>query len=510
MDTEAEAKVDAKSKAFLAMAERWGLLHDLLGGTRAMRRAASKWLPQEPKETDAAYSNRVKRSFLYGAFGDAVDRVVAKPFSVPVGFLSAEKLDALTRPLFDAIAENADYCGNDLTLFARGVFYDGVVHGLSHILVDHPATGGTLSAKAERDLGIRPYFVGIRADQVIGWRHKRDSAGRKILTQVRIYERATEDVGRYGEREIERVRVIGEADFEIWERIAGKQEEFVLKNKGEHSFGGVPLVTFYTAETGFMEAEPPLEDVAWLNLAHWQSSSDQRNILRFARVGILFGAGFTDEEVEKGFAIGPTNMIASTNPDAKLSVVEHSGRAIQSGKDDLENLEAKMDALGLRPFLDQKGNPTATGKLVDEAKSFSSILAWIRSLETALRKAFEFAAKWRSLPPPPKEFRVNVFSDFGVSVQTNEAIQNLITMRANRELSRETFLAEVKRRGLLSDSVDLDEEEDRIEREPPPPGAEGFGGGAFGGGARNGPGSDANEGGDANGGGNQDGAGDAE
>lgn len=469
---EQKAKVDSRCGAYAAMAERWELLHDLQGGTRAMRRAGRKWLPQEPKEKDEAYDNRLKRSFLYGAFADAVDRIVAKPFSNPV------TLKGETPPAFAAIVKDADLCGSDLTLFARCVFEDAVVHGLSHILVDHPATGGGLNAKEERDLGIRPYFVHVKADQLIGWRTKRDAAGRNILTQARIYEKVVVPVEEYGEETVERVRVITETDFAVFEKRP-KDEEFTPKASGAHTFGAVPIVTLYTSGENY-SATPPLEDLAWMNLAHWQSASDQRNILRFARVGILFGSGFTEEEAEKGFAIGPTNMILSTNPDARLSVVEHSGKAIGAGKEDLEELEAKMDALGLRPFLDQKGNPTATGKLVDEAKSFSSILAWIRSLELALLSAFKLAAKWTGATVSD-EFEVDVFSDFGISVQTNEAIQNLITMRANRDISHQTFLVEVKRRGLLADTLDVEDEIDRVQAEPPPPGAgSGFGANAFG------------------------------
>lgn len=467
----AAAEVDTRSKDFELMQAGWSLLHDLLGGTRAMRAAGRTWLPQEPKEADAAYANRLARSFLFGAFADAVDRIVAKPFSVPT------TVEGGSPAYFAEMLRNVDNCGNDLTLFARSVFEDGVIHGLSHILVDHPDTGGTLTAKQERDLKIRPYFVHVRADQLIGHRSKRDAAGRNVLTQIRIYEKKVEDAGEYGDVSVEYVRVVTETSFSIWRKTAD-DAKFVKVKSGDHTFGSVPLVTFYTSADGFMKATPPLEDVAWLNLAHWQSYSDQRNILRFARVGLLFGSGFSEEEVERGFSVGPTNLLLVTSPDAKLSIVEHSGNAIGSGKDDLETLEAKMDSLGLRPFVDQKGNPTATGKAMDEEKSFSSILAWIRSLESALRTAFGFAATWTQ-ETIADDFEVEVFSDFGISVQTYEAIQNLITARANREISRETFLFEIRRRGLISDSIDIAAEIARIESEPPPAGATGFGAGTF-------------------------------
>jgi hypothetical protein len=37
----------------------------------------------------------------------------------------------------------------------------------------------------------------------------------------------------------------------------------------------------------FGDGEPPLLDLAYLNVKHWQSQSDQDNILHIARVPIL-------------------------------------------------------------------------------------------------------------------------------------------------------------------------------------------------------------------------------
>src|SRR3546814_11327266 len=71
-----------------------------------------------------------------------------------------------------------------------------------------------------------------------------------------------------------------------WRRHAGGETSF-----GPPGFGTLPLVTVYAERTGYLTARPPLLDLAWLNLAHWQSSSDQRHILHVARVPILFEIG---------------------------------------------------------------------------------------------------------------------------------------------------------------------------------------------------------------------------
>jgi hypothetical protein len=44
----------------------------------------------------------------------------------------------------------------------------------------------------------------------------------------------------------------------------------------------ITLVTLYTKRTGFMCGSPPLLNMALLNIKHWQSQSEQDNILHVA------------------------------------------------------------------------------------------------------------------------------------------------------------------------------------------------------------------------------------
>ena len=46
------------------MEPHWGLIETLLGGTYKIRKGHRKYLPQEPRELDEAYDNRLQRSVL--------------------------------------------------------------------------------------------------------------------------------------------------------------------------------------------------------------------------------------------------------------------------------------------------------------------------------------------------------------------------------------------------------------------------------------------------------------
>ena len=455
-------KVDALSIDYERMAEKWELLHALLGGTDAMRAGKEQWLVREPRESPESYRNRLSRSFLYNAYRDTVEKLVSKPFSRPVtvqGFLP-ERLEAMVSDM--------DLNGRDLTQFARDVFTSGVTYGCSHILVDFPQFSPTATLADERASGVQPVFVHIKPTQVIGWRSETAENGKQVLTQVRIHEVKVEGNGQYSDKEVDYIRVYTPQDWQLWRRDSENDEdEYTLVDEGVHSFGEIPMASYYISRSGVLTANPPLEDLAFMNLAHWQSMSDQRNILRFARVGLLFAAGFSEEEMEEGLTIGPNQLIRSTNADAKVSYVEHNGHAIQSGQEDLDKLEDRMKVLGLQPLMQRSGNQTATGRALDESRTHTAIQAWIRALENTLRQAFEIAAKWVKLELP-EDFALDINNDFGLSERATDDIKSLIEMRNTSQISGETFLREVKRRGLLSENVDIESELEAVESEGPP------------------------------------------
>ena len=460
----ADSKVNDPSHAHLAMAQKWELIHDLLGGTARMREVGKARLPMETREEARAYENRLERSYLYGALSDTLDKIVAKPFSRPVTIRGT-----LPRQLEDLVSD-ATLRGQDFTQFARELFTDAATHGLSHVLVDYPRVGEGLSIADEKAGEIRPFLVRVSPPDLIGWRSERMHGGRERLTQIRVSERRVVPHGPFGDREAEYVRVLTEDAWELWEK---PQEggDFIMVDEGMHTFGAIPLVTCYISRTGFMTADPPLEDLAWLNLAHWQSLSDQRNILRFARMPLLYQFGVSDEEVEAEITIGPSQLIRSVNPDAKMGYVEHSGAAIGAGERDLRALEAQMEVMGLQPLIEKTGGATATGRALDEARTHSNIQAWIRSIEGTLLECLQATAHWIGTELPD-DVTVDVFSDFGVTLKAEQDINALIQMRSSGLVTHKTFLDEVKRRGLISEAVDVEAEiaatEEEVEDIPMP------------------------------------------
>lgn len=478
-------KIDSPSQAYCDMLRLWDLPRSLWGGTAAIRQKRTTYLPQEPGESDAAYDNRLYRSFLFNAFRRTITNVNGKIFS------KALVLDDDVPSNIKLWTENVDLAGRNLDTLASDVLIDGLQTGLSHVLVDMQAPLNTIDAEGnprpptvaeERIAGRRPYFVHIKPENLIGWRSEVIS-GVETLTQIRIKECITIPDGEFGEMTVERIRVLWPDRFAVYEKPAGSSD-WQLVQEGPVTLGFIPLATFYAGRTSFMRAEPPLQDLADLNVMHWQSSSDQRHILHFARAPFIFGAGFTKEEVEAmtkssassrnnsvqsgGVAIGPNRMIMATQPEAKLQVIEHTGKAIEAGRVDLQDIEDRMRIMGLELFLTKPGNVTATGRAIDANEVNSQVKAWALSLKDTLEQALGFMAQWSGMGEDAGG-SITINTDYGITLQGAQDGADLLKARQTGDISKETFWAEWKRRGILSDDFDPAQERAHLEDEMPAP-----------------------------------------
>ncbi len=466
------------------MAEAWELILDLLGGTRTMREAGTKWLPQEAKELDSDYASRLHRSILYNALKDTISKLRNRPFKVPV--IVTDLPDGLSY-----LEEDVDGMGTTLSDFAKGIIENLIEFGIAHIYVDHSnmapddessstATNGkgtstarnrqasnqtkdstadsiaNITIQGEKDAGARVFFWNISPVDLIGWQTEVLNSVTN-LTQIRVQEAAIEPNGDYDDIEVNYINVFNKDGWEIHQQDDENLQKYNLVRSGPSTLGKIPLITIYADKTGFLTADPPMEDLAWLNLAHWQSYSDQRNILKYSRFGLLFGKGFPAKQVEQGsVAIGPQRMILTSTVEADLRYVEPTGKGIEAGADDLEDIEQKMRVLGNQPMV--KNVPvTATTDRIDESRTVSQLQAWVVSAERGILAALELASEWRKIDSPDT-MQVDIFHDFEATVLGGGDKELLLKMRESNQITGETLLREEQRRGVFSEDMDPEEE----------------------------------------------------
>jgi hypothetical protein len=453
--------VSTPSAAYQEMAEKWTLARTLLCGTTAMRAAAELYLPRYHAESPNVYQDRLKRAVLTNFFKRAIRTLTGKVFSNPVNLGE----DATAE--FEAWAEDIDMCGNNLHAFSEGVFKAALADGLTHVLTEFPKPlGPTATLADERQAGRRPYLVHVKAERLLYARRKIVN-GRERLTHVRIYEPTDEPVDEFEDATKERIRVY-DADLEnfvrwrLFEKM--EKDEWIVIDEGDiRPLIDIPLVTFYTDRTGFMTAEPPLEDLAHLNVLHWQSAADHHNCLTYARFPIFSAVGVPDEEREN-IVIGPSAIVGTANPEAKIGYLEHTGKALETGRTEIKDIEEKMELMALEPLLRKaSGSETATARAIDTAEAHSALQSWALGLQDVLEQALMFAGQYVNVKPPSAVIN----TDFGLSLDQAKDIEALIKMRAMGDISRETLWSEMKRRNVLQDSFEPEAEIERISAEGP-------------------------------------------
>lgn len=426
------------------------LVRDLHRGTIGMREAGKRYLPQEEGESNKSYAARLKLSVLSNFYKRTLEKLAGQVFSEDI-----EPSNDLPDAVYELL-NDIDLEGSSISTFMNRVFYTAMHKGLCHVMVEYPQVQGNTRADHVR-AGARPYWTLIDPECVIGWRH-RDMGGRKVLTQLRVLETVEVESGKYGVDTVQRLRLYEPGRWKIyqlddmssdWREAVDQETGQVME--GTTSLDYIPLVTLMLGErTTEMTAVPCLQGLAELNCQHWQSSSDQRNILHYARMITFFGKCL---DVDEGGQVifGANRLIHTTSPDGDLRVVEHSGRGIEAGRNDLKDLEAAMALFGLQLLLPRVSGQTATQNAIEKGEADSALLAWTRKMQSCLQTLLSYTCDWLGIEARGELVPYTGFADSFGSTDTTVLLEGY---KAGL-LPRELVIGELKERGVIGTDYDM-------------------------------------------------------
>ncbi len=489
--------VGTPSVIYDGMRPKYELITDLLEGTKRMRELGGKYLPKEPLETQKAYNIRINRSFLFNGLKGAIQKIVAKPFSRKVNLVNEDKLpDRFAESKF---VDNVDGKGTNLSRFTKEAYQTLVALGAAHILVDFTDmsdaprdANGNISRATEINMGARPVWRLIKPTDMFAWELDHDESGAVTIKEIRFREvRIEKQPGtRYATEEREYVHVWrSNGEVELWKSVepvkcgdemthtflgtrpikdfSRDHVKYKLERSGTVTFpgGGIPLVTIYADKIAELVGEPPLLELANTNVEHWQSNSDQRNILRFARLAQKVISGATSKDLSKeNMASSVHNVMTLKAPEARAYYLEHSGKGIEAGAKDLDHLEEIMRGQGMQPLMEKTIDATATSTMVNMTNVSSDAQAWAKETQGGIRRAFVISGQWTD-DEIPEEFDTNVFTDFASGATGGKDFDQLQKMRDRGDVSQELILEEGKRRGLVGEDVDVAAEIEKTQNE---------------------------------------------
>ena len=434
-----------RTRAVLDMMKGWEIMKAVTEGTEYLRENSEAFLPLEPREDFDAYSARVNRA-VFSPFTQRLIRAAT-------GLVLRKPITLTGDPYWtETFKMDVDGCGSDLDEYARRVLMCSLTYGQSHILVDYPAPSGALSLAEEREQNRRPYWIEVDPNNLYGWRLDRESNYGNLI-QARIAEKAVLPDGDFGEKVFEQIRVIEPGRYRVFRKkeqieemydvsdnsvtgnfeMGSADKDYQQVESGEFSLGEIPLVTIYSGKTENLVSKPPLLDIAYLNLAHFQRQADLIHSLHVASQPMLVMEGYDDQTKDLAISV---NYAMATQPGNKVYYVEPASSAFDAQSAEIKELQMQMATLGISTLSQQKFvAESADARRLDRVDTNSMLAMVSMELEQKLQKCFNFSAEYVGIEPP----EVKISRDFDIERLIGQDITALTSLFDQQVIDREEF-----------------------------------------------------------------------
>jgi len=434
-----------RTRAVLDMMKGWEIMKAVTEGTDYLRQNSEAFLPLEPREDYDAYLARVNRA-VFSPFTQRLIRAAT-------GLVLRKPITLTGDPYWTEMFKmDVDGCKSDLDEYARRVLMCSLTYGQSHILVDYPAPSGARSLAEERAQDRRPYWIEVDPTNLYGWRLDRE-ANYGNLIQVRLAEKAVLPSGQFGEQVFDQIRVIEPGRYRVFRKkeqleemydvsdnssvgefeVATTQKDYKQVESGNFSLGEIPLVTIYSGKTDNLVSKPPLLDIAYLNLAHFQRQADLIHSLHVASQPMLVMEGYDDQTKDLAISV---NYAMATQPGNRIYYVEPASSAFDAQSAEIKELQMQMATLGISTLSQQKFvAESADARRLDRVDTNSMLAMVSMELEQKLQKAFNLSAEYVGIEPP----EVKISRDFDIERLIGQDITALTSLFDQQVIDREEF-----------------------------------------------------------------------
>lgn len=409
------------------MKPKWNMVRDCLAGQSAVKEGREKYLPR-PNPSDTSVENRrrydqyVDRAVFYNVVQRTHAGLVGQVFQTdPVIELS---------DVMDSVVDDVDGAGNSLPQQARRVLGNVLAYGRCALFVDYPKVEEAASRQDLIDGIVRPTIVLYDPWDVINWRTTTVGA-KKMLSLVVIAERYVAEDDGFEAKFENQWRVLrledGVYKVELWREADGTYTEFDFYYPTDASglnLREIPL-TFVGAENNDVELDqPPLYDLATLNVAHYRNSADYEEACYICGQPTPYLAGLTKDWVEdvlKGIVHLGSRAAIPLPAGGSAGLIQASPNSMP--KEAMDAKERQMVALGAKLVEQASVQRTATEARQEEASEASILTTSAENVATAYRMALGWCGQFIGVDEV-SEFDLN--TDFDVGRMSAQERQQLV------------------------------------------------------------------------------------
>lgn len=463
------ATVETQHRDYQKMLPKWQRCRDCVSGQDAIHDAGETYLPRLTDQSDSAYLAYKNRAQFYNCFWRTVAALSGMMFRKnPI----VECSDNIAGMLEDVNLSNITF-----DVFAYQIAIEIMTTGRVGVLIDYPnqQVQGMTLAEASR-LNLRPTMQQYRAETVINWRVKRINNVNKLVLLVLTEDLVTIEGDGFIEKYETVYRVLDLVDDSKYRvrlfRVNDKKENeqigddlYPMMNGKNIDF--IPFIFIGIDDTTPPVDEPPLIDLADVNIAHYRLDADHKHGLHFTGLPTPIISGYTPSEGSSDLYIGSTAAWVFPDSNAKAAYLEFTGQGLAAIKEEKESLVGQMAILGARLLAsEKKATETAQTAQIHRAGESSVLSAIANTISSGLTWALNVFSQWGG---SQDECSVEINTEFLPPELTSQELATWLQawQQGAPGFSDEGLFSLLQKRELIASGVTLEDEQERISSKEP-------------------------------------------
>ena len=383
--------VNVKHQLYAEYEEKWHKMRHVFSGEEVLKKHSKKYIPPLEGQTELQYQEVINR--------ESFENYTQKTAQGITGLIFAKAPIIEIGSKIKAIQDNIDLAQSTIIDLAQHCVGQIVEVGRAGLLVDMQSynTSGLSVAEAEL-LNIRPYIKLYTTENILNWRYEIIN-NKTVLTLLVLQEQyvkryVSEFVPEYDyryrvytlENGMVRVRVLDHAENFL------EEETYPMMNGKNLDF--IPFIPIGAKDLHIEPTNPPLLDIANINLSHWYLSVERRNALHYVGFPSIYGVGIQQRQGETiNLGAGTINLF--NNPQAKLEFLQLSAEGMGSVEKALEEKKQAMLALGARLLAPESASQISENTMqMKTAGSRAVIIQLADTISRGIEKALTIMAMW--------------------------------------------------------------------------------------------------------------------
>lgn len=441
------------------MSPLWTIMRDTYAGQRAIHAAGTAYLPRLSGQSNADYTAYKSRAVWHNAVKRTIGAMVGMAFRKPPVVMNDDTLTELL--------ENLDLNYTSAYTMAKMMMSEIITVGRVGVLIDYNTDApDVVSLDQAMSEGRRAYATMYEAEAITNWRTE-IIAGKPVLTMAVLREKRQTYVGFEVINEtIYRVLLLDQGVYRVQVYSKVNDKDYVLESEVTPIKNGAPLsyIPFYIYGINGQQItpiEPPLYDLACLNISHYQTTADLEHGAHFTALPTAVVTGHTLGDGES-LSIGSQAAWVFSNDNAKANFLEFTGQGLGALENRLAKKEEQMAAQGARMLSPDKAvAEAAQTEIVRRAGELSFLSSITVSVSELMTEIIQECADWMGLNAD--EFSYVLTRDFMPAKMTPQELTAWVSALQTGAVSQQTFFEALQEGEMVGDTLTYEEEEGRRE-----------------------------------------------